>query len=361
MARLEIPATELTNTDVDFVALVKRGANRIPFRITKGDDAVLDLYALGRKIFQKADPTPAIVAIVTQKNEVDPGVAKALVTACALGKVSVSKDDSDVITIAAKDAKLGGAFLVKLDPDFAVAVTGTNLKKAFPDAEFVQGLSSAHAGFSRTVEAAIAKAESFADARDAIVKAAEDLTAYASLLADHMPNVVLKAEQALGTGNAMGGSATDQETGPGLGDSANGKGRAKKEAAPDAGGPVDEPDPLMPPKNAKTGTRAAKADAGKNGTGAGFELDDEQGGDNSDGSNASRDNKDEAINAKPGAAVSGDNSGMPAKAKAPTKKEAHTWVAQEIPVQTVGESGEGARQAAETGEMDQRPENNADA
>src|SRR5271166_6034261 len=113
MARLEIPATELTNTDVDFVALVKRGANRIPFRITKGDDAVLDLYALGRKIFQKADLTTAIVAIVTQKNEGDPGGAEAIVKACDLGKVSVSKDDSDVITIASKGAKLDGVFLVK--------------------------------------------------------------------------------------------------------------------------------------------------------------------------------------------------------------------------------------------------------
>ena len=43
MAKVVLKATELTNTDVDFVALVKRGANRIPFRITKGDDTVLDL------------------------------------------------------------------------------------------------------------------------------------------------------------------------------------------------------------------------------------------------------------------------------------------------------------------------------
>ena len=70
--RIELKATELTNTDVDFVALVKRGANRIPFRITKGDDAVLDLYKIGRRMFQKADPVPAIAAIVTRKNEVDP-------------------------------------------------------------------------------------------------------------------------------------------------------------------------------------------------------------------------------------------------------------------------------------------------
>ena len=61
MAKVVLKATELTNTDVDFVALVKRGANRIPFRITKGDDAVLDLDKIGRRLFQKADPVPAIV------------------------------------------------------------------------------------------------------------------------------------------------------------------------------------------------------------------------------------------------------------------------------------------------------------
>ena len=56
MSRLEFKATELTDTDVDFVSLVKRGANRLPFRITKGDDEMIDLYAIGRKMFQKAEP-----------------------------------------------------------------------------------------------------------------------------------------------------------------------------------------------------------------------------------------------------------------------------------------------------------------
>src|SRR5271167_4509194 len=114
MAKVVLKATELTNTDVDFVALVKRGANRIPFRITKGDDTVLDLNKLGRRLFQKADPVPAIGAILTQKNEVDAALAEALKKACGLSEVRVSKDDSDLIAIAGKDAKLDGAFLVKL-------------------------------------------------------------------------------------------------------------------------------------------------------------------------------------------------------------------------------------------------------
>ena len=65
MARLEMKATELTNTDVNFVSLVKRGANRIPFRITKGDED-MDLYAIGRRIFQKSDPVPTVVAVLAQ-------------------------------------------------------------------------------------------------------------------------------------------------------------------------------------------------------------------------------------------------------------------------------------------------------
>ena len=364
MAKVVLKATELTNTDVDFVALVKRGANRIPFRITKGDDTVLDLNKLGRRLFQKADPVPAIGAILTQKNEVDAALAEALKKACGLGEVRVSKDDSDLITIAGKDAKLDGAFLVKLDKNFAVAVVKSQMGAAFPGVEYANGLSAARKGFNETVKAAILKAETLADAKDAIVKAADEFSAYVTLFADNAPESVFKAEKALktGTGNAEGAGATNQETGDGLGDKANGKGRASRRTRTSAVERRQQTDdPEMPPKNAKTGTRAAKADAGKNGTGAGFELSGEQGGDDSDGSNASRDNKDEAINAAPGGAVSGDSSGLPAKAKAPTKKEAHTWVAHDIPVQTVGESGEGARQAAETGEMDQRPENNADA
>lgn len=95
----------------------------------------------------KGDPGPAIVAIVTQKNEVSSAVAKALLKACAMpGKLQKSAEGG-VITVAAENAKLDGAFLVKLDSDFAVAVAHSQLKKAFPEAEFAQGLSAARVSF----------------------------------------------------------------------------------------------------------------------------------------------------------------------------------------------------------------------
>ena len=57
-----------------------------------------------------------------------------------------------------------------------------------------------------------------------LAKAATDFRDYLAIIGT-LPETVAKAEKALkacGTGNATGGSATDQETGDGLGDKANG-------------------------------------------------------------------------------------------------------------------------------------------
>ena len=58
MRKLQLKATELVDTDVNFVSLVTRGANRIPFRITKEDEQMLDLHKIARSLFKTADPSP---------------------------------------------------------------------------------------------------------------------------------------------------------------------------------------------------------------------------------------------------------------------------------------------------------------
>ena len=48
--KIKATAKELKNADVRFISLVKRGANRIPFRILKtdkGENQMIDLSALG--------------------------------------------------------------------------------------------------------------------------------------------------------------------------------------------------------------------------------------------------------------------------------------------------------------------------
>ena len=218
MPRFEIKATELTDTDVNFVSLVKRGANRVPFRIVKKDDEpMLDLYKVGRQMFKKADKAPRVVAIVTQK--ADAAVVAALAKACGLPENLQKSEEGEVIRYAKADDKIEGAVLVKLDDNFAVAVKGSEmLQKMAGQQGFVLSLGAAQRDMNAMVQEALAKAETPAAAAESISKAADDFRAYAELLTQHLPAAVFKAEQALkacGTGNAMGGSATDQETGAG--------------------------------------------------------------------------------------------------------------------------------------------------
>jgi hypothetical protein len=337
MSRLEFKATELTNTDVNFVSLVKRGANRLPFRITKGEGEMLDLYAIGRKMFQKADAVPTVVAIVTQKADA-PVIAK-ISAVCGLGDKLAKSDDDGVVTLSKEGDKFeagskSGLALVKLDNDLALAVKGSDLRKAAGDRDWTGTIYAGAAGeqgyfFSPALAsqmlsdhaASLLKSADPVSFGSELAKASEDLKAYVETFGVLMPAGVIKADavlKACGTGNATGGAATDQETGDGLGDKANGKGAAKKADGdgPDKGDPGAE-DPLMPDAGKKVGTRAAKGDAGKNGTGAGAELGE---GTGSTPRATSDDAENNEVDAKPGAPVSGDTSGMPAKAKAPTKK-----------------------------------------
>ena len=68
--KVQVEANEITNTNVQLVSMVKRGANRIPFRITKEDTTMLDLHAIGRQLY-KAEPssptTPTVVGVFLAK------------------------------------------------------------------------------------------------------------------------------------------------------------------------------------------------------------------------------------------------------------------------------------------------------
>ena len=386
-------ATELTNTDVDFVALVKRGANRRPFKITKGDDEVgIDLYKIGRTILGKSEAAPRVVAIIA-KQDTSVALMQKLSHAVKLGEGSVQKAEDGVSTLVAKGADVANGVVVKLDADVAVVVSSAALKKAFPDVEYIHGFAAAHGAHEARCQAILAKTEGFGEARDAVSKATDEFNDYVNRISALLPESVFKAEQILkaaANGGAKGAANGDQETGDlGGGDTAQ---TAK--------------DPLMPTK---------KADAGKNGTGEGFEHGDETGGDQTIPAARAQDDKDEEIDGKPGAqglwrqfrpprqgqgpdqeggakaaikalvavlakfdgdgdeddamindddSTNGAQSTLPAKAKAPTKKAigggdggAHTVCPTELP-DPKGESqaGEGAAQA-----LDKRPEDNADA
>ena len=135
MSRRKIKANELVDTDVSFVSLVKRGANRIPFRITKEDGPMLDLYKIGRSLFHKADSRPQIVAAVFQKGADLTKVAALFQKAGLEPKKFVKSEKGGVVTVAKADAAAAeDTMVVKMSDSFGLVVSG--LKKSFDENDF---------------------------------------------------------------------------------------------------------------------------------------------------------------------------------------------------------------------------------
>ena len=347
MARIEMNATELTNTDVNFVSLVKRGANRIPFRIVKGDTD-MDLYAIGRRIFQKSEPVPTVVAVISQKWDNDTREQLGIIAkSVGIDTGRLQKSDDQVVTLTKADADATGAAIVKLDRNTAIAIKGSNIEAAFRNHDFSEGLfkdADGRKGFHVGPSAATRmfngySAELVKTATDPselstqIAKAADDYRAYMGALSIGLPRAALAADQLVKGWNDdddmddddAGGTDDDGTDDSGDGDQDNGGKKKTMKSSSLGNSLLDEgdpgaADPLMPAKDsAKKPFKAVKADAGKNGTGAGFSFEDSSDGATSDQATAD-DKENNEVDAKPGKRVSGDNSGMPSRAMAPTKK-----------------------------------------
>ena len=346
MPTFQIKATELTDTDVSFVSLVKRGANRIPFRITKGDQDMIDLHKIGRSLFRKADTAPAVVGVVARKGA-DLKAIRAVMKAADIPYGNfVKKSDGAEGTVSYKAAgDHEGVMLLKMNDDFALVVS--NLKKAFQGYDFdSKDFKSVHAtnSFASSVSAAFdSLRNTIANIMDGskdpkgasseIESAIDEFKDHVSTLVSGLPEKAMKADAALlkaskpqddgdeqdaddqdDDDNDGGGTDDDQETGDDQGDNANGGKKTTMKSSDgkelDDEGDPGAKDPLMPAK---------KDDAGKNGTGAGAEMGK---GTETNPRATADDEQNTEVNAKPGGKTSGTDTGLPAKAKAPTKKAA---------------------------------------
>ena len=219
MAKLVLPATELTNVSVDRVALVKRGANRIPFRIIKSEDGeTMDLYRTVRDVFKKADPKPAVVAAFVNGNFA--AVAGSL-KKCEINFTGdITKSDDDVVILGKADAN---AVLVKLDDDTLLAVS--HLSKSFPEGvpEFngyepgsVPSIGLAMDAMVHAVKSEMAKDAPDQKALAAFIKqAATEFGEFAFTMAENLPASVLKFDTLLKgttqTASMMSGTEDDMD------------------------------------------------------------------------------------------------------------------------------------------------------
>jgi len=240
MPKVRIKANELVETDVNFVSLVKRGANRIPFRITKEDNEMLDLYKLGRSLFKKADPKPEIVAAILQKGANLEQVATIFKEAGLDPKDFVQSEKDGIVTVAKTDAdKAEDTVVLTVSDDVALVVA--NVKKAFEgyagtatDFGVVMAtegvypsLCVANEALHKTIGNILFKASSPDEASAEVAKAIDAFKGYVTGVLGSVPVQAFKVDVEFAKLRAVKAAVEAEET--------------------------------------------QKADAGKNGTGAGFE------------------------------------------------------------------------------------------
>ncbi|MCO5157867.1 MAG: hypothetical protein M9945_14155 [Aquamicrobium sp.] len=226
-------ATELQGTDVNFVSLVKRGANRIPFRITKGDEPMLDLHKIGRTLFKKAEAKPEIVAAIMQPGTDADALARTFKEA-GLNPAEYTPVEKDGVIVVAKANAEAAEDTVIIKANDNIAFVISNMKKAFSDYDyeskdfltvlktngFYPTLCAAHEAFATTVTNILYDANSPTEAAQSISKAADDFKSYVTAMASSLPVQAFKMEVALTKADAgKNGTGAGFEAGKGTGTS----------------------------------------------------------------------------------------------------------------------------------------------
>jgi hypothetical protein len=207
MRKLQLKATELVDTDVNFVSLVTRGANRIPFRITKEDELMLDLHKIARSLFKTADPKPEIVAVIAQKGADQDKVLEVIKSAGLEPSDFAATEKDGILTFAKADADMAeGSLVIKVSDSVAMVVS--RLQKAFEGFDFESttfGDVMASGSFctsmcvatdmlSATIGNILAHADSPVTAADQIEKAVGQYQSYVVTLAKGLPVQAFKAD-----------------------------------------------------------------------------------------------------------------------------------------------------------------------
>jgi hypothetical protein len=231
MPKLEMKATELQETDVNFVSLVKRGANRIPFRITKGDEP-MDLYKIGRMLLNKGEPEmPEVVAAIVQPGIDATALAKTFKEA-GLDPQLYSPVEKDGVVVIAKENADQAKDTVVIKANDGVAFVVSNMKKAFMDYDyeskdfltvlktngFYPTLCAAHDAFATTVSNILYEAASPSEAAQGISKAADDFKSYVTAMASSLPVQAFKMDVAIAKADGgKNGTGAGFEAGKGTG------------------------------------------------------------------------------------------------------------------------------------------------
>lgn len=205
MAKVLVKLTEMTSAEPTFVSLVKRGANRIPFRIVKsqGEDDMgsIDLTSFKRHTTKrettKKTATPVVVAFVVEKLDDMSDVAKALTDAGFSVEKMEELGDGTVAYHQTDDALDSGTVVRVSDNSVAVIkdMDDTALKGfAIPG---VDGYTAGADLASLALKSAVVDALGTDTGNDMVKKAVADYSAYVTGLLASVPANVFKADAAI--------------------------------------------------------------------------------------------------------------------------------------------------------------------
>jgi hypothetical protein len=251
--------TELQDTDVSRVSLVKRASTRLGWRITKGDDEVtLDLGSLVRKAFAVKKAEPAVIAVLVQK--ADTFTAGQMAALQKAGLVFTQKADlSDgVIQYSQPGSEADGlAQIVKFDGNVGLVVSGikglnsplkkdfdtwrldsTNFTEVLNTVGFYPGVCMATDALHSTVRNIMEDAQDASEAAGLIETAFDECKSWITGCVRGIPTQVFKAEVAYAKVHISNPGADAAAAAGQLGasdDSATLAGRQQVGAEPDAG------------------------------------------------------------------------------------------------------------------------------
>lgn len=208
--KVKVKLKELTNPDLRFVSLVKRGANRIPFRITKAEKeqkmGSIDLAHIGSMLKLKAaQSTPVVAGIVVAKGDAKQFAAVTKAVADSGFKADEIKDlgEGAVMFVQLPEPDKG-AHVVRLSDSTVVCLkdfspfeeklaANVDFEPALKQDGFYQGVGVATLAYSKAMGALLQKG----DSAEAVAKVTEKFNAYVSTLVEGIPANAFKMDKAV--------------------------------------------------------------------------------------------------------------------------------------------------------------------
>lgn len=212
MPAVSIKAKKMTDATVQFISLVERGANRIPFKVVKQEKDMSKAFAgldLGSIFARKSEKKPEaeVVAVVTTKGEGYESIKKQVAEA-GFDVTSIEEMEDGSVVFKQGDFD-GEGLVVKINENLALVTKGFspyNMEMGSGDVSFAEaaaasgfypGISSIMNTLAQAVQDLVRSASSPSDAQKAVSKLFGEAQAYTNSFLSGLPAKAFKLEGAM--------------------------------------------------------------------------------------------------------------------------------------------------------------------